>query len=166
MKLESLRDLFVHEIRDLYDAEKRLVKKLPEMAESASAGDLRAALEQHLMQTREHVTRLERVFGILDEKAKSESCKGMDGIIDEAEDVIDSADEPRVKDAAIIGAAQKVEHYEIAAYGTVRTYAQQLGIEEAARLLQQTLNEEGEADKRLTAIAERQVNAQAARLAS
>ncbi len=165
MKLESLHDLFVNELRDLYDAENRLVKALPKMAEASSSSELRSAIQEHLTQTQEHVRRLEQIFGFINEKPKSETCEGIKGIIAEGEDVTDDAEDPRVRDAAIIAAAQKVEHYEIASYGTVRTYARILGLEEAATVLQQTLNEEGEADKRLTGIAERQVNIQATRRA-
>lgn len=165
MKLESLHDLFVNELRDLYDAENRLAKTLPKMAEASSTSGLRTAIQEHLTQTQEHVRRLEQVFGFINEKPKSETCKGIKGIIDEGDDVTDAAEDPRVKDAAIIASAQKVEHYEIAAYGTVRTYARILGLEEAAAVLQRTLEEEREADKRLTGIAERQVNIQATRRA-
>lgn len=165
MKLESLHDLFLNELRDLYDAEKRLVKTLPKMAEASSTPELRDAIQEHLTQTQEHVVRLERIFAFVNEEPKSETCEGIKGIIDEGEDVTGDAKDPRVRDAAIIGSAQKVEHYEIASYGTVRTYARILGLEEAATLLQQTLGEENEADKRLTGIAERQVNVQATRRA-
>ena len=164
MKLNSLHDLYLAELQDLYDAEKQIVKALPKMAEEATSSDLRAALEEHLEQTREHVRRLEQVFRLHGEEAKGEKCEGIEGIIDEGKDVLKQDAAPMVKDAAIIASAQRVEHYEMAAYGCVRTYAEQMGHSEAARLLQQTLDEEGEADKVLTSIAQKR-NAEAIRTA-
>jgi ferritin-like metal-binding protein YciE len=158
MKLDSLRDLYIAELKDLYDAENRIIKALPKMAEAASSPDLRSAFEQHLQQTRGHVDRLEQVFQSLDETPKGEKCKGMVGIIDEGEDMMDKDAAPAVGDAALIAAAQRVEHYEIAAYGTVRTFARRLGYEDQAQLLNQTLQEEGETDKKLTSLAESYIN--------
>jgi ferritin-like metal-binding protein YciE len=154
MKIESLDQLLQEELRDIYDAEKQLVKALPKMAKAASSEDLREALDEHLQVTKGQVDRLEQVFEKLGTKPKGKSCAGMKGLIEEGEEVIghDASDE--FKDAAIIGAAQRVEHYEIAAYGTARTFAERLGNEEVAELLQETLTEEEEADERLTEISE------------
>jgi len=161
VKANSLRELFVEELRDLYDAENQLTKALPKMAENASSSELRQAFEEHLEQTRNHVSRLEKVFADLGEKAKAEKCKGMEGLIKEGSDLLKEDDmDPEVKDAAIIGAAQRVEHYEIAGYGTVRTFAELLGEDEAVSLLEETLEEEKEADQKLTEIAE-QINVDA-----
>ena len=158
MKLNSLRDLYIAELKDLYDAENRIVKALPKMAEAASSPDLRSAFEEHLQQTQGHVDRLEQVFRKLDETPKGDKCKGIVGIIDEGEDMMDKDAAPAVSDAALIASAQRVEHYEIAAYGTVRTFARRLGYEDQAQLLNQTLQEEGETDKKLTSLAESYVN--------
>ena len=160
MKLNSLRDLYVSELKDLYDAENRILKALPKMAEAASSPDLRRAFEEHLEQSRGHVSRLEQVFQKLDEPPKGEKCKGIAGIINEGEDLIDDMDEsaPAVGDAGLISAAQRVEHYEIAAYGTARTFARRLGFDDQAQLLNQTLQEEGETDKKLTSLAESYIN--------
>ena len=165
MKLNSLRDLYVAELKDLYDAEHRIIKALPKMAEACSSPDLRNAFEQHLEQTRNHVNRLEQVFQMLNETAKGEKCKGIAGIIDEGEDMMDKDAAPSVGDASLIASAQRVEHYEIAAYGTVRTYARRLGFEDQAELLNQTLQEEGATDKKLTSLAESYIN-EGARTAS
>ena len=158
MKAHSLRELFIEELRDLYDAENQLTKALPKMAENSSSSELRQAFEEHLEQTRNHVSRLEKIFADLGEKAKAEKCKGMEGLIKEGSDLLKEDDfDPEVKDAAIIGAAQRVEHYEIAGYGTVRTFAELLGEDEAVSLLEETLDEEKEADQKLTELAE-QIN--------
>ena len=162
MKLASLRDLFIEELRDLYSAENQLVKALPKMAKAASSEELRNAFEEHFEQTKEHVNRLEQIFEKLDAKAKGKKCKAMEGLIEEGKEVMDEDAVPPVMDAAIISAAQRVEHYEIAGYGCARTYARTLGEDEAAELLQQTLDEEGETDKKLTELAENIVNQQAA----
>lgn len=154
MKLSSLEDLFVAELKDLYSAETQLVKALPKMAKAATSKDLKAGFEKHLKQTKEHVTRLEQVFDSLDASPKGKKCKAMEGLVEEGADVIEEDAEPEVKDAALIAAAQRVEHYEIAGYGCVRTYAQLLGNTKAAKLLQQTLDEEGDTDKALTKLAE------------
>ena len=153
-KIENLRDLLVHELKDLYSAETQLVKALPKLAKAATDEDLVAAFEEHLEQTKGQVERLDRVFEILEEKPRGKTCEAMKGLVAEGEETIseDAADE--VKDAALIAVAQKVEHYEIAGYGTVRTFANLLGEREVADLLQETLDEEGETDKKLTEIAE------------
>jgi ferritin-like metal-binding protein YciE len=161
MALQTLEDLFLHDLKDLYNAEQQILKALPRMAKKASSPELRRAFEQHLKQTEVQVQRLERVFDTLDEKAKGKSCKGMQGLIEEGKEMMSEDIEDDVLDAALIAAAQKVEHYEIAAYGTARTYAEMLGNREAARLLQQTLDEEGETDKKLTKLAESIVNVEA-----
>jgi ferritin-like metal-binding protein YciE len=163
VKLTSLQDLYLAELKDLYDAENRIVKALPKMVEGAKSPDLRQALQDHLEQTRGHVDRLERIFQNMGEAPKGEKCKGIVGIIDEGEDMMDLGDDapPSVNDAALIAAAQRVEHYEIAAYGTVRTYARQLGRDQDAQLLNETLQEEGEADKKLTSLAESHINEEA-----
>ncbi len=161
MKLNDLHDLYVAELKDLYDAEARITKALPKMAEAASSPDLRSAFESHLQETREHTRRLEQIFEKLNEPAKGQKCKGVVGIIDEGEDLMSEDAPPAVCDAALIASAQRVEHYEIAAYGTVRTFAQRLGYQDQAQLLDQTLQEEGNADKKLTSLAEASVNEQA-----
>jgi ferritin-like metal-binding protein YciE len=153
-ELNSLEDLFVLEIEDLYDAETRLTKALPKMAEAAHDQQLKSAFKSHLKETERHVERLEKIFNQLGKEPRRETCDG--------EEIINAEGDAAVKDAAIIGAAQRVEHYEIAAYGTARTLAQRLKQDEAARLLQETLDEESAADKKLTGIAESSVNAQAA----
>ncbi len=162
MKFDSLQDVFVDSIRDLYNAENQLVKALPKMAKAAHSSELRTAFEEHLQQTEGHVERLERVAEELGVKPKGKTCQAMKGLIEEGQEIIEHDGEPSAKDAALIGAAQKVEHYEIAAYGTVRTFARLLGEENVAELLQQTLDEEGAADKKLTEIAESGLNQEAA----
>jgi ferritin-like metal-binding protein YciE len=157
LKLNSLRDLFLEELRDLYNAEQQLIDGLPKMADAAKATDLKSVFNHHLEQTKQHASRLERVFAGIGEKASGETCEAMKGLIKEGELMIKAEGDPNVRDAGLIGAAQRVEHYEMAGYGTARTLARRLGEDEIARVLQQTLNEEGEADKKLTAIAESQV---------
>jgi ferritin-like metal-binding protein YciE len=161
MQMNDLHDLFVHELRDLYSAEKQLVAALPKMARKAKSTQLRQSFTQHLEQTRDHVDRLDRIFRKLGVSSRGPKCQGMEGLIEEGKDLIEDEPEPEVLDAGLIAAAQKVEHYEIAGYGTVRTYAQLLGDDESARLLQQTLDEEGETDKKLTRLAVSSVNLQA-----
>ena len=161
MKANSLRELLVEELKDLYDAENQLIKALPKMAEAASSEDLRAAIEEHLEKTQQQAERLKQVFSQLDESPKAQKCKGMEGLIKEGKDIIEEEDmDPEVKDAAIISAAQRVEHYEIAGYGCVRTWANLLGENEVASLLEQTLDEEKEADQTLNQIAE-EINVEA-----
>jgi ferritin-like metal-binding protein YciE len=155
-----LKDLYVEELRDIYDAENQLVKALPGMAKAASSQELRSAFENHLEQTREHVRRLEQVFADLGEKAKAKKCKGMQGLIAEGKQAIDDDFEGNVKDAELISAAQRVEHYEIAAYGTVRSYAELLDQQDAVSLLQKTLQEEKDTDEKLSELAD-SINAQA-----
>jgi ferritin-like metal-binding protein YciE len=152
MQLQTLRDLFEHEISDLYDAENQLVAALPKMASAATNDELRKAFEQHLAETRDHVRRLEDIRGQLG-LTSSDQCEGMKGLIQEGEKVIAAGGSSAVKDAALISAAQRVEHYEIAAYGTARTLADELDLDEASDLLDQTLDEESNADKLLTKIA-------------
>jgi len=154
MKLESLHDVFVNELKDLYNAEGQLTKALPKMAKAASSEELRTAFENHLSETENQVERLEKIFKELDASPKGKKCKAMAGLIEEGKEIIEEDGEDAVKDAALIAAAQKVEHYEIASYGTVRTYAQLLGFDEAAELLQETLDEEAAADEKLTEIAQ------------
>ena len=155
MALESLNDLFVEQLRDLYDAENQLVKALPKMARGANSDALRQGFEEHLEQTKEHAQRIEQIFEQLGQKVKGKKCKGMEGLVKEASETLEEniADE-NVQDAAIIAAAQRVEHYEIAGYGTARTFATLLGEREAASLLEQTLEEEKQTDAKLTEIAE------------
>ena len=156
MKLESLRELLIEQCQDLYSAEQQLVDALPKMAETANAPELKSAFRNHLEQTRSHVMRLDQVFSHFPKADKEDKkCKGMEGLIKEGKEMIKEDAEPEVKDAGLIAAAQRVEHYEIASYGCARAFAQLLGMNDIARLLQQTLDEEGEADKKLTAIAER-----------
>jgi ferritin-like metal-binding protein YciE len=159
--LNDLNDLLIEQLRDIYNAESQLTKALPKMAKAATNPELRSAFEKHLVQTEEHVNRLEQVFASLGEVAKGKTCHAMKGLVEEGSEAIKEKAEANVKDAALIAAAQRVEHYEIAAYGTVRTYAQQLGHKEAATLLNKTLQEEGDTDKLLTQIAESHVNAMA-----
>ena len=162
MKMKTLQDLFADEIKDLYSAETQIVKALPKMAKAASSPELKQAFEEHLEQTKEHVERLEEVCEKLDLTPKGKKCKAMQGLLEEGSEIISEGGEPMVLDAALIAAAQRVEHYEIAGYGCARTFANQLGHEEAASVLQQTLEEEGETDKKLTQIAESEINMQAA----
>jgi ferritin-like metal-binding protein YciE len=161
MKLDSLRDLYIDELRDLYNAENQLVKALPKMAKGASTPELQTAIEHHLEETKGQVNRLETIFRELGVNPKGKRCRAMEGLIEEGKDVLDAEGEPSVLDAALIAAAQRVEHYEIAGYGCARTFAQLLGDTNAASLLQETLNEEANADKTLTQIAEHMVNADA-----
>jgi ferritin-like metal-binding protein YciE len=151
----------VDELRDLYNAETQLLKALPKMAKAASSPELKAAFEEHLEVTTGQVERLEKIFGELAEVPKGKKCKAMEGLIEEGKDVIEQDGAPSVMDAALIAAAQRVEHYEMAGNGCVRTFAQLLGNEEAATLLQQTLVEEAEADKKLTQLAETAINVEA-----
>jgi ferritin-like metal-binding protein YciE len=158
MKLESLKDLYLEQLQDLYSAETQLVEALPKMAEAATAPDLKKGFTDHLKQTQEHVKRLERIFKSLGEKAGGETCKGMEGLIKEGNQMAKMKGEDAARDAGLIAAAQRVEHYEIAAYGTVRTYAELLGHDEHVTLLDKTLNEEEDTDERLTQLAETHIN--------
>jgi ferritin-like metal-binding protein YciE len=165
MKLESLHDLYMCELRDLYSAEDQILKALPKMIEKAESTELRNALQSHLEETRGHVSRLNQVFEMHGEEAKKQKCKGMQGVLEEGDEMVGKDATPVVRDAAIISACQRVEHYEIAAYGTVRTYAEQMGQERAAAVLQETLDEEVAADETLTEIARDRVNIEATRTA-
>jgi ferritin-like metal-binding protein YciE len=158
LKLNSLRDLFIEELRDLYSAETQLVDALPKMAEAAASQELASAFEHHLEETRGHVSRLESIFNQIGEKSSGETCEAMKGLIKEGEILVKAEGDPDVRDAGLIGAAQRVEHYEMAGYGTARSLARRLGENQTAEILQQTLDEEGEANKKLTSIAESQVN--------
>lgn len=160
-EFHNLNDLFIHQMKDLYDAEQRLTDALPKMAEAASNPELRAAFSEHLTQTQTHVRRLEDVFRRLGCEPDRETCHGMKGLIDEGSEIIKAAGDDDTRDAGLIAAAQKVEHYEIASYGTSRTFARELGMEDIAQTLQQTLDEEGDTDKRLTELAEMRINPQA-----
>jgi ferritin-like metal-binding protein YciE len=158
MEMESLKELYVDELKDLYSAEKQLVKALPKMAKNATNPELKQAFTNHLQETEGHVERLEQIFEMLGERGGGKKCKGMEGLIEEAKELLEEDADEDVLDAGMISKAQHVEHYEIAGYGTVRTYAQQLGLDEQAELLQQTLDEEGKANDLLTQIAESSVN--------
>lgn len=154
MQKDSLRELYINELRDLYNAETQLVKALPKMAKTASNDQLRDAFQEHLRQTSEHVSRLEQIFEQLQEKPSGKKCLGMEGLVKEGAETLKEDYPGDVKDAAIIGAAQRVEHYEMAAYGTVRALAELLGENEHVPLLEQTLEEEKQADEKLTQLAE------------
>jgi len=158
MKLQSLDDLFFEQVRDMYDAEKQLVKALPKMAKASNSEELRSAFEEHLEETKGHVERLEQVFELLGKKARGKSCDAMKGLIEEGAEMIEADAEPMVLDAGLIAAAQRVEHYEMAGYGCLHTWARQLNNHDIAELLEQTLREEKEADQKLTHIAEGMVN--------
>ena len=161
-KATTLQDLYIAELKDLYSAENQILKALPKMIKAASSPELQQGFEEHLEQTRGHVQRLEEIFEKLDQNPKGKKCKGLEGIVEEAKETMEEIEDPAVLDAALIAGAQKVEHYEMASYGCVRTWARQLGDEEAANLLQQTLDEEAETDKKLTQLAESMVNLEAA----
>jgi ferritin-like metal-binding protein YciE len=161
MKLNTLQDLYIDELRDLYNAENQLLKALPKMAKGASSSELKQAFEEHLEETKGHVERLEQIFDGLDENPKGKTCYAMKGLVEEGSEILDKDGEESVLDAGIIAAAQKVEHYEIASYGTVRTFADLLNQTEASKLLQETLDEEGEANEKLNDLAEGIVNSEA-----
>ncbi|MEO6036523.1 MAG: ferritin-like domain-containing protein [Verrucomicrobiota bacterium] len=161
MKINSLQELYVEELRDIYSAETQLVKALPKLANAATSDELRAALEDHLEQTKEHVTRLEQIFESLSESPKGKKCKAMEGLLKEGDELLEEDIADHVLDAALIAACQRVEHYEIAVYGTVVTWAKLMGRDEDADLLGQTLDEEKEADEGLTDIAESTINDEA-----
>jgi ferritin-like metal-binding protein YciE len=161
MPLNSLHDLYVEELKDLYNAENQLLKALPQMARKAAAPELKAAFTEHLEVTNKQIERLNAIFAELDVSPKGKKCKAMEGLIAEGKEVIDEKGDAAVIDAALIATAQRIEHYEIAGYGCLRTFANLLGYTDAANHLQETLNEEGEADKKLTHLAETVINAQA-----
>lgn len=161
MGLENLMDLYIDQLKDLYNAEHQLTTALPKMSKAASSPQLKKAFDEHLEETKVHVERLEQVFEKLGRGPKGKTCKAMKGLIEEGGEMIKEDAEPSVKDAGLIAAAQRVEHYEIAGYGCVCTWAKMLGQDEAAKLLQKTLDEEGKADKKLTELAEKLINVQA-----
>ena len=161
---DGLRELFVDELKDIYWAEKALTQAIPMMIENATSGDLIQALTKHLAETKNQVTRLESVFESIDEEPEAKKCEAMAGLTKEAEEIMRSTEKGVVRDAGIISAAQKVEHYEIATYGTLRTFAKTLGEDEAMALLQESLDEEKGADETLTEIAEAHINAEAAEM--
>ena len=160
--LNTLEDLFVQQLRDLYDAENQLVKALPKMAKNASAPELKQAFESHLQETKHHVERLEQIFQTLGKKATGQTCAAMKGLVEEGGEMISQWGSNEVRDAGLIACAQRVEHYEMAGYGCVRTWAHQLGKDAAAHLLEETLHEERACDEKLTNIAESMVNQEAA----
>lgn len=163
MASESLQDLYVEQLRDLYSAEQQILKALPTMIGKSRHSELKKALQEHERLTEKQVERLDTIFSELGEKATGHKCKGMEGLIEEGEEVLKEFEDRDVLDAAIIASAQRVEHYEISGYGTARTFAAMLGFDRHADLLQETLNEEGEADHLLTGLAERVVNIDAMR---
>ncbi len=161
-EFHSLEDLLVEQLQDLYDAETRLVDALPKMHDAAESAELKAAFQEHLTETKGQVNRLEKAFDMLGKESSRETCQAMKGLIKEGDEVINASGDPSIKDAALIAAAQRVEHYEIAGYGSARNFALRCGRDDVAELLQQTLDEEGGADKKLTQIAESSVNTRAA----
>jgi len=162
MSLDSLEKLFLEELKDVYNAEKQLVRALPRMAKAAESSELQQAFTKHLKETEVQVQRLEQVFRELGQSVRGKTCKGMQGLLEEGKEVMEEDGEGAVIDAALIASAQRVEHYEIAAYGCLRTYAQLLGLEKAVQLLQQTLEEEERTDKILTQLGEAGINEAAA----
>jgi ferritin-like metal-binding protein YciE len=160
-KLKNLDDLFVDTLQDLYDAENQIVKALPKMIDQAKSNDLKQGFKDHLEVTKHQIERIDKIFKELGMPAKGKHCAGMEGLIKEGDEVLKEQIDPEVKDAALIAAAQKIEHYEISGYGTARTFAQALGHQEFARMLDTTANEEGQTDKKLTMLAESQINARA-----
>ena len=156
----GLRDLYIDELKDIYNAENQLVKALPKLARAAASDELRQGFEEHLEQTKGHVERLEQIFQMLDESPKGKKCKGMEGLIEEGSEAMEEDYEGSLLDSALIGAAQRVEHYEIAAYGTARSFAELLGENDQVSLLEETLQEEKETDEKLTELA-KQINSEA-----
>ena len=159
--LKTLHDVFVHELKDIYHAEKQMTKSLPKMAKAAASEHLKASFEEHLGQTEEHINRLDRCFEEVDASTRGSKCEGMAGLVEEVSKIMDENAEPAVMDAALLAAAQKAEHYEIATYGTLVTWAHRLGLEKVAGILQETLDEEKETDQKLTELAESEVNVEA-----
>ena len=158
MELETLKDLYIHELKDLYSAEKQIVKALPKMVKSATNKQLAAVFADHLEQTKEHAARLEKILASHDESTRGPKCEGVEGVIKEGEEMIEEDAEDEVRDAGLIAAAQRVEHYEIASYGCARTYAELLGDRHGVQLLQTTLTEESDTDKKLTKLAKSMIN--------
>jgi ferritin-like metal-binding protein YciE len=163
MELATLQDLYLHELKDLFSAEEQLIKALPKMAKAANNAKLSAGFREHLEQTKEHAERLEKILSGHKQSMRGARCKGMEGIVAEGAEMIEEEADAEVKDAGLISAAQRVEHYEIAGYGTARTYAELVGDKEGAKLLQTTLQEEEETDKKLTALAKSSINVAAAK---
>ena len=161
LKLDSLKKLYIHELKDLHSAESQILDSMPRMIEAVSDKGLKKALQTHQKQTERQVKRLEKIFGSLDARPGGHKCRGMEGLLKEAKDLLEADSEPEVLDAAIVAATQRVEHYEMAGYGVARTYAEKLGDYKAADLLQETLNEEANADQTLSRLAERHLNFQA-----
>lgn len=161
LSFNNFDDLLKAELYDLYDCEDRIIKALPKVAKAVSSPHLREGIQDHLRETKEQKTRLEQVFRRLGYDAKSHTCAAMKGLLEEGETVLKAKGDPRVKDAAILANAQRIEHYEIAAYGAARSFAEELGYSDVASMLQQTLDEEGETDKKLTSLAVQEVNQQA-----
>jgi ferritin-like metal-binding protein YciE len=161
MKLKTLHDLYVDELKDLYSAEQQILKALPKMVKKASAPELANAFEEHLKVTEGQVERLDKIFEMLEVSPRGKKCKAMEGLLEEGKEVMSEDADPAVMDAALIAAAQRVEHYEMAGYGCVRTFARLMGYADAAELLQETLEEEADADKTLTELAESVINAEA-----
>ncbi len=161
MELESLKDLYIYELKDLYSAENQIIKALPKMAKAAANEELAAGFEEHLEQTKEHANRLEQILKSHDETTRGPKCKGMEGVIEEGAEMIKEDAEDEVRDAGLISAAQRVEHYEIAGYGTARTYAELIGDNKAAKLLQKTLEEESVTDRKLSELAKTSINIRA-----
>jgi ferritin-like metal-binding protein YciE len=161
MELETLRDLYIHELKDLYSAEKQIIRALPRMAKAAANKQLAAAFNAHLKQTEKHAERLEQILQMHDESTRGPKCAGMEGVLAEGDEMLSEDAEPEVRDAGLIAAAQRVEHYEIAGYGCARTYAEELGDKRGAKLLDTTLREEADTDKKLTKIAKAVVNVKA-----
>jgi ferritin-like metal-binding protein YciE len=161
MKMETLQELYLEQLKDIYDAENQLMKALPKMAKEATNEELKACFEQHLEQTEEQISRLDQIFEELGEKSKGHKCKAMAGLVEEGKELMAEDAEEDVMDAALICAAQKIEHYEIATYGCLRTYAEMLGFDEQADLLQETLDEEKDTDENLTELAVSCINLEA-----
>jgi ferritin-like metal-binding protein YciE len=164
MEMENLKDLLVDELKDLYSAENQITKALPKMAKAASSPELKQGFEDHLKQTKDQIARLEQIFKELEESPKGKKCHGMEGLLEEGKELMSEDAEPEVMDAGLISAAQRVEHYEIAAYGTVRTYARLLGMSKVVKLLEVTLREEKETDEKLSGLAE-EINVEAEKAA-
>ena len=162
MSLKTMEDLFIHGLKDIYYAEKKLVQQLPKMAKKAESAELTAAIEQHFKETQNQVTRLEKIFRLCDMEPRGKRCPGIEGLIEEAKEIIEEAEEPDALDAGLLAAAQSVEHYEISRYGTLKSWAQQLGMNDAVKLLEETLAEEKKTDQLLTRIAEAAANQKAA----
>ena len=163
MELDSLKDLYIHELKDLFSAEQQLVKALPKMAKAASHKELATGFQQHLEQTKEHAQRLQQILTSHKQTTRGSKCKGVEGIVAEGAEMIEEEADAEVKDAGLIAAAQRVEHYEMAGYGTARTYAELLGDQEGARLLQTTFEEERQTDQKLSKLAKSAINVAAAK---